>query len=280
MKSAVLILTHGRADNVVTVKTLRQSGYSGEIYIVIDNTDEQEEEYKRIYGANVIVFDKFAAFTKTDTMDNFAGHNVVVFARNQCHEIARGLGLTHFCVLDDDYTSFEYRYPEDGVLKIKKIKELDEIFSLMYSFLDVSGALSVAMAQGGDFIGGVGNTLTKRKFSRKAMNSWFCRTDRPFQFVGRINEDANTVALLGSQGGLFFTLTQIMLAQVTTQKNKGGLTDIYLELGTYVKSFYSVIAMPSAVTVQLMGDKHMRLHHNVSWNNCVPKILSETSKKE
>ncbi len=44
MKRAVLILTHGRADNVVTVKTLRQSGYSGEIYIVIDNTDEQEEE--------------------------------------------------------------------------------------------------------------------------------------------------------------------------------------------------------------------------------------------
>ncbi len=279
MKDAVLILTHGRANNVVTVKTLRECGYSGEIYIVIDNLDKQEEEYKSIYGENVVVFDKLEAAKGTDTMDNFDGHNVVVFARNQCHKIASDLGLTHFCVLDDDYTSFEYRYPEDGALKIKKIRELDEIFALMYSFLDTTGALSVAMAQGGDFIGGVGNALTKKKFSRKAMNSWFCRTDRPFQFVGRINEDASTVALLGSRGGLFFTLTQIMLAQITTQKNKGGLTDIYLELGTYVKSFYSVMAMPSAITVRLMGDKHMRLHHSVSWNNCVPKILSEQLKK-
>ena len=32
------------------------------------------------------------------------------------------------------------------------------------------------------------------------------------------------------------------LLQKETQSNSGGLTDIYLELGTYVKSFYSVIA--------------------------------------
>ena len=34
---AVFILTHGRADNVKTYKTLKRFGYTGKIYIIIDN---------------------------------------------------------------------------------------------------------------------------------------------------------------------------------------------------------------------------------------------------
>lgn len=34
-----LILTHGRPDNVHTVKTLRKCGYTGDIIIVLDNED-------------------------------------------------------------------------------------------------------------------------------------------------------------------------------------------------------------------------------------------------
>ena len=32
---AILILTHGRADNVMTTKALEKSGYTGKIYYVI-----------------------------------------------------------------------------------------------------------------------------------------------------------------------------------------------------------------------------------------------------
>lgn len=65
------------------------------------------------------------------------------------------------------------------------------------------------------------------------------------------------------------------LLQKETQSNAGGLTEIYLELGTYVKSFYSVMAAPSCIKVALMGDKQMRLHHAVTWKNAVPKIIRE-----
>ena len=37
---AVMILTHGRADRVYTLKSLRKGGYTGKVYIVIDNEDE------------------------------------------------------------------------------------------------------------------------------------------------------------------------------------------------------------------------------------------------
>jgi hypothetical protein len=35
-----LILTHGRPDNVHTIKTLRKCGYTGDIIIVLDNEDD------------------------------------------------------------------------------------------------------------------------------------------------------------------------------------------------------------------------------------------------
>ena len=44
---AVLILTHGRADNVVTMKTLQRQGYSGKWYMVIDDEDDMADDYRR-----------------------------------------------------------------------------------------------------------------------------------------------------------------------------------------------------------------------------------------
>lgn len=44
---AVFILSHGRAGKVYTFDTLRKQGYTGKIYIIIDNEDEQEAEYKK-----------------------------------------------------------------------------------------------------------------------------------------------------------------------------------------------------------------------------------------
>ena len=43
------ILTHGRADRVYTVDTLKQSGYTGPLVFVIDDEDDQRQLY----------FDKF-----------------------------------------------------------------------------------------------------------------------------------------------------------------------------------------------------------------------------
>ena len=67
--------------------------------------------------------------------------------------------------------------------------------------------------------------------------------------------------------------------QMPTQQNGGGLTDIYLDLGTYVKSFYSVIYAPSCVKIKMMGVAERRFHHSIKWNNAVPKIINQKFKK-
>ena len=40
----VFILTHGRPDRVITYKTLLNAGYTGRVYIVIDDEDKTENE--------------------------------------------------------------------------------------------------------------------------------------------------------------------------------------------------------------------------------------------
>ena len=278
---AVFILSHGRAKNVKTYQTLINQGYTGRIYIIVDDEDEERDSYLQMYGEDsVIIFSKGAAAMITDPADLEPGHKGVVYARNYCHTIASQLGLTHFLVLDDDYNFFAHRYKDGDKLLSCKTNRLNEIFKCMLDFLDTTGAITVAMAQGGDFIGGVDNGNFKKKILRKAMNSFFCRTDRLFYFYGRINEDTTMYVRYGEQGKLIFTPMAFMLNQGQTQKNAGGLTEMYLDSGTYVKSFYSVMYSPSCVKVAAMGDKHMRMHHQVSWEYCTPKILNARYKRE
>ena len=279
-KFAVFILSHGRAENVITIKTLREHGYPGDIYIIIDDEDKQGPKYKEIYGDKVIVFSKKEMDGTFDIGDNFNDRRVVVYARNKYHDIAKSLGLDYFLELDDDYNSFCYRYEENDMLRKIEIKNLDILFEKCINFLEVSNAHAIAFAQGGDYIGGVGSTAWQQKLLRKVMNKFFCKTDRPFQFYGRINEDTTMYTVLGQRGYLFFTLGDIMVNQIQTQANAGGLTDIYLDKGTYYKSFCSVMFSPSCVKVSSMGNTYRRIHHRVQWNNCCPKIISEKHKKK
>lgn len=275
---AVFILTHGRPDRIHTLNTLEKQGYTGDWYLIIDNEDKMADEYYKKYGDKVIMFDKKAISLTFDTADLSDDRRAIVYARNACFQIAKELGIKYFVEFDDDYTSFNLRYPKGKSLVAHMLGNLDEVFEMMLDFLEDTQALTVCLSQGGDHMGGIEGRW-KKGLLRKVMNSFFCRTDRPFQFLGRVNEDVNTYTYLGSKGELMLTTTDLMLVQMQTQSNKGGMTDLYLDSGTYLKSFYTVMFMPSAVEIREMGTANRRLHHHVRWNNCVPMILNERYKK-
>lgn len=279
---AVFILTHGRADNVITYKTLQRAGYTGRVYIVIDNEDKQAERYYQNFGDKVIIFDKAAEAERTDTGDNFTERNTVLFARNAVFDIAERMGIEWFLVLDDDYSSFDYRYG-DGLHYVtgKEIKDIASIFYSMLEYYKAINAESIAMAQGGDFIGGhagkYGNSLNRR---RKVMNTFFICTKRRFDYISRMNDDVSTYIHHGNLGKLFLTISNIAVIQKETQSNEGGLTDMYKAFGTYVKSFYTVMYLPSATFIEMMGTAHKRLHHQIKYDNAIPCILSEQWRRE
>ena len=278
------ILTHGRSSSVITDKKLRKCGYTGRIVYVIDNEDKTADKYYEKYGTDdVVMFDKEAVSNTFDEADNFKDRRAIVYARNVCFRLASEMGYKYFIELDDDYDVFSFTYGRDWTVKQRSIKHLDKVFDAMIRFYESIPALTVAMAQRGDFVGGKDNDIIRgQKLKRKAMNSFICSVDRPFQFVGRINEDVNTYTTLGSRGGLFLQVPFVALNQKQTQSNKGGMTDIYLDQGTYIKTFYTVMMMPSSVKVGMLGNisSSKRIHHNINWNNTVPKIISENLKKK
>jgi len=149
----------------------------------------------------------------------------------------------------------------------------------MIKFLDVTNALTVAFAQGGDFVVGAHSNVWQRKCARKAMNCFFCTTKRPFKFLGRVNEDVNTYTYLGTKGELMFTVRDVVMEQERTQQSSGGMTEMYLDEGTFIKSFYSVMYCPSCVKISKMGVSDKRIHHKVLWKYCTPKIISDKYKK-
>lgn len=186
----------------------------------------------------------------------------------------------------------EIEYSSKMLSTDKEYRSLDKVFDIMLQYLiDTPRLTSICMAQSGDYIGGGGSKMIADHYRRKAMNSFICDTERPFEFQGRINEDVNAYTSLANQGVLFLTTAYVSLNQKTTQTNAGGLTEMYLDSGTYVKTFYSVILHPAGVKVSVLfntsarkaiGPKtndNFRVHHRISWNNTAPKILREENKK-
>jgi len=273
------ILTHGRPDRVLTYKELRNSGYTGPIYLVIDDEDKTADQYRERYGDEVVQFCKADIAARFDEADNFDDRRAIFYARNACFDLARELGYRYFVELDDDYTDFYYRYDSRGVLGSYRMRAtMDEMWEAMIEFHEHTPALAVALSQGGDWIGGDAGM----RLRRKCMNSFICSVDRPFSFVGRVNEDVNTYVSEGRRGSLFYTVMQARLNQPDTQKHSGGMSDLYLDAGTYIKTFYSVIIAPSAARVGQLSDPrspHVRIHHAINGDACYPKILREDHRK-
>jgi len=277
---AVFIITHGRPNDVITFDTLKKQGYAGLTYLIIDNADKKANEYYKIFGQeSVKMFDKNEIAKTTDHGDNFWNLRTTTHARNACFEIAKELNITYFLVLDDDYTAFDYRLFIDKAI-VKPVKNLNDLFQTVLDYYKTINAASICMAQGGDFIGGLDNGKELYRFSkRKAMNTWFCSTERPFKFISRLNEDVNTYLTLGNTGSLFLTIPFCSITQKQTQGTKGGMTEAYLAGGTYVKTFYTVMYCPSFVKAKIMNATNKRIHHSLVWNNAVPCIIDEKYKK-
>lgn len=272
----VFILTHGRPDNVKTVKALEKSGYTGSWYLVVDDQDSSIDQYVMNFGrSRVVVFNKTEEANSCDLGNNFGELRGILLARNACFNIAKTLGFTYFLELDDDYNAFRFRIVEIGN-SVAIVKNLDRLFRSILRFYVRSSAAAIAIAQGGDFLGGIDNGVRAYRFSkRKCMNSFFCSTERPFKFVGIVNEDVNAYTTLGSRGILFLTIPCASIEQAATQSQKGGMTGQYQKAGTYVKSFSTVMMMPSAVKVAMMRSEHQRLHHTINWKVAVPCIIPQ-----
>ena len=271
----IFVISHSKVEND-TYKQLMLCNCKYPIYIVVDDKDPKLNEYIARYGEDkVCVFNKQEYEKQVDMMDNFTFDKVIVYARNACFDFAEKLGYEYFLELDDDYTEFSFRFPKLKWLHIKH-SDINTIFTLYVNYYSKFPKIkALAFMQGGDF-----STMYEGRVKRKAMNCLFLSTKRRFDFHGRINEDVNAYTIGNFRGEIFVSFPYVTIHQRATQSTKTGMGGVYSKFGTYVKSFYSVMQMPSCVKISVLrSPTNFRIHHRIDHPTCNVKIISSRYKK-
>lgn len=271
-----------------TMQTLDRHSSKARRVIVVSDDDPTLEQYIRYFGREnlyIINKDECQKERPVDLGDAYSFKSVISWARNVQFKVARDLGYKYFVTLEDDYTEFAIRAPYLKSLLTSSRKScterFDETAEMHFRLLDSAPFLnSVGMAQGGDYLCGLENTFCKKGYRMKCMNVIFYRTDREYEFMGRINEDYTAYAVNNQLGRLSLTLFGFSLNQGQTQKNAGGATDVYKAYGTWLKSMYSVMFAPSCVCIGIMGYKIFRVHHNSIWKYSDVKVISSKHAKK
>lgn len=253
---ACIVISHGRPERS-TVKVLRECGYTGKIYIVVDDEDKTLPDYIERYGADVHVFHKEEDF---DTGDLGGSKACGVFARNQCLKVAEKNNLTYYLELDDDLESLAYRYNDDGHLRGIKARELDRLFEGMCIYFDEVPVQCIGFGNAVDYIGGV-PTFESGKANRTVMNSFFLRTSNKIQWRSRNSDDIITVVDEGQKGHAGFRFTPVMNKfDVWIPKRKsnasGGSIDEYNKIGSYKLRYYAVMFHPDCIKIKESGEEY------------------------
>lgn len=275
---AIFILTHGRANDQKTLKMLKENGYTGQYFLVVDNLDEQLEEYQKKYKDHVIVFDKLAAWEITDTFHNGKMLKAVVFPRNVVFQYAREKGIKEFAMCDDDISRLNYKNIEGGKLVTKKItSNIDQIIEAYVNYVEQAKITVLGMCEDGVFIGGV-NQLVLNGYTPSIGKFIFFRTADEVKYRGLYYEDNIATYDIPIQGRMSFSPTIIStVSQIDTKKTKGGMHDVYENTSSgYTCSFMVLMAHPSGIKII---EKKDVWKIRKSQDNLRPMLLDEKWRK-
>lgn len=275
---AIFILSHGRAETITTYEAMRKNGYTGDMYVVIDNEDDQEPIYREKFGKEIIQFDKRDYVPLTDLGDLDDDRRIGVFARNFIQDKAQEMGYQYHLQLDDDIHGIAIRYADGDKLRAYNCKNIDAVLEAILEYMDNTPFTSMSLGLQAYLIGGM-NLTWKKQLVPKCMTTFIMRASDKRYFHMRMNDDITTSAINNMRGHMYYSIVPIMVEVDETQVQKGGMTEIYQDNGTYRKSFYTVMALPSCTKISSMGITDYRVHHQIMWNNCAPRILSDRYRK-
>lgn len=279
-KFAVFILTHGRPHNQLTVKTLRDLGYTGDLYLVVDDQDDTFDEYVKEWGVNtVIVFNKDHFIRHTDTGLSVPVTKFAVFARNAIEHIAKFMGYKTFMMLDDDITKLRVRLPEDESLRSYQFNgHFNEIIDKSVDYVLDCNIACMGFGFCNLYIGGVENFNKENPRQRLCAEAFIRNTSHPVSWRLNMVEDMITSIDAAMSGDVWFQFLPIQVEiKMSEGAVEGGNSEVYRQLGMYRISFMPVIAYPSSNTVRL-GKKAWA--STTTPDKCIPKIISSRYRKE
>lgn len=277
---AIFICTHGRPDKQLTLNTLRKCGYTGKIYLVLDDTDETIQKYIDLYGAdNIFIFDKRSYIDLTDT---FVSHEIaptkcVVYARNAVEDIAHSMNLVCYAVVDDDIKEFRHRWINDNKLKSSTILyKMDDVITEYIRFLLENNISYCSFGCVPNYFGGLSVYDKQRTNARTCHNFIFKNCNFHQYWMASYVEDMTTPFVYGRTGQLWLAVLDVELVAPICGTTAGGMQDTYVSIPEFKRQTYALISSPSSIQIRLRNNKWRIC---VSKDAVVPKILSFRFKK-
>ena len=276
----IFIPSYHRPKNLRTVKYFRKIGWDMRyITVFIDDETDDISEYEETaseYGFNLHVFDMEEARRKYDYVHRASqSRRSAGQARNMFQDYATEKDIDFYVVIDDDtkmFTSYMQRH---------KLKDRDII---RRSFLAVEDLMRkrkigvMGLPQQGDFLGGYKQAL----FIRKVMNTTFYLLPYVYRGERGVQDDDTSLFTGIINEGLFTGTIQhsLVLQQMQSAMQKGGLTDLYNECKLLNKALVTVMQFPSAIFAEKQERNGNRVHHRIRYKHLGPVIIKGTKEQD
>ena len=274
---AVFITSHESPDECKSAKSLRENGYTGKIYIVVDDLDSKLLAYDKIYDDDLCVFPKAHYVAKLDIGMSTQNPQLaaVLYARAAVEDFAKGFGLRYFCVMDDDLVGFRVRLPINNKLGTFRKFSMDKVFESYIDYLSNTDINCLSFANDGSFIGGI--SAFDKVLERRSCHTVFIRdSHKPFDWSFAVNEDYISSLRMAQTGQVMFTMP-FMQRTITGMGDRDvGMSDVYKTTSDFQRAFYATIARPD-VCVPKYYNNHFVI--GVNKKGAYPKILSDYYKK-
>ena len=276
---AIFICTYGRPNNQLTLNTLRKSGYTGRIYLVLDNTDSTIQQYIDNYGAdNIVIFDKNHYINSIETVSNDPKYACIVYAKNAVENIAKIIGLKSFVIADDDVFSLRFRYADCNVLRSKRIvSHMDDVVDEINDFLLNANLCAVSPLYTTFFMNGVKSLESDSIENARYMYIFVFRNSAyTVNWISDYVEDNITSFEQNKVGNCMLSIPFVQHDSTPPKKRtEGGMSETYAS-NTFLLCMRGCTIEPAYMSAQWYKTKFVP---KIQRKNSLPKIISGRYKK-
>ncbi len=280
MKYAVFILSHKRADRVETYESLRESGYTGDIILVIDDEDDQQFTYYQRFNKDLVVFNKQRYIDTSDAVYPVEKRSSALYARNFIESVAKNRGYDGFIMIDDDMQSFRYRWVEaDSVKSLRVGQFLDKVFEYYIQYMKDAGIATTSFPFSMFYTSGVKDLEQRISNFRHTYGVHIRNTDFPVEWKSVINQDTITELLTMQIGYIWWSIPFVVVDSLPMNRLSGGLKSVYDSISDFDKAFLAVITNPSGCKVAYSESTRSSMYIKENRQATYPMIISGRYKK-
>lgn len=272
----IFVPSYHRPRNIKTIYYLHKLGYPADkMYVFIDDATDDTEAYKEEaerLGFNLVQFNMAEARARYDYVHRPSNsRRSAGQARNMFADYAKSVGIETYVAIDDDTCNFQMR-PGQKYRRTATLQDIATVFLAIKQMMDKWHIGLFGLSQCGDIYS---NELNGRSFRRKVMNVMFFNVKYITRGEKGVQDDDTSQFTNIYNEGLFAgsLFSGLVLLQMQSAKQKGGLTDLYNECRLLNKALVTPIQFPSAIHAEKQTMNGGRIHHRVHYRYLMPCII-------